>query len=285
MPRRSGRSALIVAPKCTANYVRSDDFSIPDFGAVPLVFGSPEVVEGYYTLETLERNLKHEPVNRHPESVDLWYRLLTALYRAFTEDFRFSDGADDKLTALQVRAELLALSLTSSKAGLDLLLAGYYSPAYATIRHMIETGLFCRFIDMNPGEVGAFYASETDPAKTKIPQPNVSTVVRQLKQGYPNERKWFESLHKGWRHMSNGSHPTAIGIVQTREQQTDRSIFGATYHPTLFLDGMRTGLVAVYCLAEEADRLQARSDAWRNTLQTLNLQLKSHLPTLVPPQS
>ena len=260
----------------------SGDFEIPDLGTTPLIFGPPDVVEGYHILEAMERNLKLEPFNRHPDSVVLWYRLLTLLHRAFAEGFEGADAPDEEVDAFQVRAELLALGLTSSKAGLDLLLAGYYSPAYATIRHMIETVLFCRFIDMSPEKAGAFSASDTDPGKTKIRRPKARTVVAKLKQGYPNERSWFQCLYSAWENMSDGSHPSGIGIVQTRDLEGGGGVLGATYHPALFLDGMRTGLVAVCCLAEESDRLQARSDAWRNTLQTLKVQMNSQLATLVP---
>lgn len=85
--------------------------------------------------------------------------------------------------------------------------------------------------------------------------------------------------------MSDGSHPSAIGIVQTHDEETGGSIFGATYHPALFRDGMRTELKASYCLAQNAERLQLRSDLWHQGLLYVEHRLESHLPTLVAGQT
>jgi len=163
-----------------------DDIEIPDLGDVPLLFGSPDLVEGYYQLEAAERNQGMGTLGRHAEELFIWYRSLTLHYRAFLRGFHF-DCSDEELIAYGLRLQLLALSLNSSKAALDLLLAGYYSPAFAAIRHMIETLLLCRNVEAWPREAAAFYHPE--PGKpTPPPRPKVKTMVAKLKRRYPLER-------------------------------------------------------------------------------------------------
>lgn len=172
----------------------SGDFEIPDLGTTPLIFGPPDVVEGYHILEAMERNLQLEPINRHPDSVLLWYRLLTLLHPAFAEGFEVADGTDEEVDAFQARAEFLALGLASSKASLDLLLTGYYSPAYAVIRHMIETVLLCRYTEMTPRHAAAVYSSQSDTGHAHSHLPKTQTMVTKLKKTYPNERRRFDHL-------------------------------------------------------------------------------------------
>ena len=106
----------------------------------PLLPGSPEVEEGYYDLEEHERNQMHVAMLAHEDAVALWYRALTLYRRAAL--LNWSISKDD--FAELVQSQLLGLGVSSMKAALDMLMAGYYSLAFAVIRHMLES--FVQFV-------------------------------------------------------------------------------------------------------------------------------------------
>lgn len=216
MPRRSRRLTPIVTPKLSVELMEPDDFSLPDLGAHPLLLGPPELVEGYHTLEAAERNIGAITLDQYVRAVEVWYRLLTLHNRAYLRGFPPISGSPKERIAWELRSELLTLGVASSKAALDLLLGGYYSPAYATIRHMIETVLVCRYVESWPNVAAAFYRA--DQGLPQPPPPRAPTMIRDLKKRYPAEKKLFEQLYRAWKNMSDGSHPSGIGILQTRDR-------------------------------------------------------------------
>lgn len=256
------------------------NFEIPDLGDPPLLFGPPDLVEGYHALEATERNIGAQTLDQYFKAVDVWYRLLTLHYRAYMRGFPPASGSPRERTAWELRSELLALGLASSKAALDLLLAGYYTPAYATIRHMIETVLVCRFVETWPNEAAAFYRAD-EGVPQPPPAPKVSTMIRKLKRRYPAEGKQvFEPLHRAWHNMSDGSHPSGIGIVQTRDRQSGDGILGPADHPMMFRDGARPGLIATLLIVGEVRSLHPLDEAWNAQFDALSTSVGLVLPLL-----
>lgn len=256
--------------------MQRDDFEIPDLGKRPLLFGRPELVEGYYALERTERNMGMGALGQHGPQVHLWYECLTLHYRAYRAGFPIGGGSPEEVSARVLRSELLALSLTSSKAALDLLLAGYYSPAYAAIRHMIETVLTCHYVEAWPSKAKEFYSKEPGTARPPSPA-KASSMVGRLKTRYSKDKGLYESVYKAWRNMSDGSHPSSIGIVQTRDYQSGMGVLGATYQPALFGDGVGPGLGISLSLLFEVRRLQPLDDQWNAQLDDLSTRLNRAL--------
>jgi hypothetical protein len=58
------------------------DLEPPPDQPLPLLPGPRDVVEGYYELETLERNQRRKTSSEHTDAVALWYRALTLHRRA-----------------------------------------------------------------------------------------------------------------------------------------------------------------------------------------------------------
>src|SRR5215203_3899141 len=100
------------------------DLEPPPDQPPPLLHGPREVVEGYYDLEALERNQRYQTLTMHPDAVALWYRALTLHQRALLleGDFGAEPGTPEG-TAQRLQMQLLCLSISSSKAALDMLLA------------------------------------------------------------------------------------------------------------------------------------------------------------------
>jgi hypothetical protein len=102
-------------------------------GAPPLLFGPDDVTEGYYELEELERGFSLDALRNHRDAVALWYRGLTLFRRGMIGMWEYlgEEGPGDIMSAWGIQANALGLSVGSAKASLDLLLAGYYSMAFA----------------------------------------------------------------------------------------------------------------------------------------------------------
>lgn len=284
MPRRSVRSTPICTPKRLGNPMQQDNFRLPDLGHPPLVFGPPDLVEGYYMLESAERNMGMGAITAHREPVHVWYGFLTMYFRAYMAGLLPATGSPEERTAWELRSELLVLGITSSKSALDLLLSGYYSPAYAVIRHMIETVLTCRYIEAWPKEADAFYRPGPG-ALRPPPRPKTQTMIRELKKRYPNEKALFDGLHKAWNNMGDGSHPSGIGIVQTRDLESDAGVIGATYHPAMFRDGVRPGLITTLLLLLEVKGLKPPDAEWNARLDALVTRMEQGLGIATPPTS
>src|SRR5215208_6794789 len=108
------------------------DFEQPPDQTPPLLFGPRDVVEGYYDLEVHERNQTFQTLTPYRDAVALWYRALTLHWRAMLGEWEFVDAVPGRpeLTAQGLQMQLLGLSVSASKAALDMLLAGYYSVAF-----------------------------------------------------------------------------------------------------------------------------------------------------------
>lgn len=256
--------------------MQRDDFEIPDLGCPPLNLGPPDLVEGYHALERMERTVGMGVIGEHAELVNVWYGFLTLYFRAYMSGLRPATGSREERTAWDLRSELLALGITSSKSALDLLLAGYYSPAYAVIRHMIETVVTCRYVENWPKEAAAFYRPESETLQHP-PRPKSQMMISKLKRRYPDEKLVFNGLYRAWSNMSDGSHPSGIGIVQTRDLESDAGILGATYHPAMFRDGVRPGLITSLLLLREVERLRPPNADWNGRLDALSKRMERGL--------
>lgn len=241
-----------------------DELDLPP----PRLFAPADVVEGYQILERLERRATLEALHQNREAVALWYRALTLYRRALPGVRDFSDlgDSDPRRTARQLQSQLLGLGISSAKAALDMLLTGYYSIAFAAIRHMLESFAQILFVDANPAQARRWYAGEAGGAEQPDP-PSMKIMVQDIKAYRElqtmNGRNLFDWLYHSWRLMSKGAHPSGAGIRQTESDRDDFFVFGATYHPELCLLGFDHGLFAVAALlplALNSERTQ--DEAW-----------------------
>lgn len=253
---------------------------VPDLGPVALLSGPLEVVEGYYELEQYARRQRQDTLTRHQADVELWYRLLTLHCVAFRRGFNFT-CPDEELAAYQARMQMLALGVSYSKAALDMLLVGYYSVAFGLIRHLIETWLISRYLEGYPDRAAAYY--QQDPEKPILHEPtNMQNVVARLKEKFREQKALFEQAHRAWKNMSKGSHPSGVGIAQTRGEQSGVGVLGSAYQPDLCRVGLSSGLFGAYFLVHETGRLRSQPEAWLAEVRRLEHALFAHLARLLP---
>lgn len=238
----------------------------------PLLSGPDEVTEGYYELEALEWEMTREALRQHREPVEFWYRALTLYCRGMLGEWNFTDVETDKtrMAVCGLQSKLLGLGVSSTKAALDMLLAGYYSIAFASIRHMLETFVQYVYVGVRPEEVMLWYKNSDAPdAQTKTP--GCRQMVDFIKQQQDLESPaFFDRIYDAWSLMSKGTHPTGQGIYQTVGDEGGKAfVFGATYHRNSCLVGFDHGLFATMQLLTALVGLCSQDDEWKSKLTDL----------------
>jgi len=236
--------------------------------SVPLLRGPDIVTEGYYELESLERQAALEAMRQHPTPVALWYRALTLYYRGITGQFDFSDVADDTtwLLVRNLQAQLLGLGISSAKSSLDALLVGYYSVAFAAIRHMIESIVLFHYVNLRPIEALLWYdeGAPHQPRKTPACRKMIDALKVASGDDHDQRMEW-ERIYGAWDSMSKGTHPTGEGLYQTvGVVEGKRFVIGPTYDRQLCLIAFDHGLWAVDGLLNRLSKLRVMDVEWQS---------------------
>ena len=106
----------------------------------PVLNAPPEVVAGYRTLHLEEARYTGIALQCVPAEIAVWHRYLTLFNKTMRrEHISLSGNQDDTHTSWGLRLSLASAAVASAKLTLDATLTGYYSQAFALIRHMLET--------------------------------------------------------------------------------------------------------------------------------------------------
>lgn len=241
----------------------------------PLLYGADDVTEGYYDLERLERAFTLQALGEQRDAVGLWYRILTLYQRGVmgTWDHPVPNAGKDALTVWGLQGQLLGLGVSSAKASLDMLLAGYYSMAYAGIRHMLETFVQFLYVEVCPDEAKLWYR-QPGGLKAQAKTPRCTKMIDTIK-AHPdldttsNKVQIWDEIYDSWLLMSKGSHPTGQGITQTIGDGQGKFVIGSTYDDELSAVGFDHGLFAILLLAQALSWVRPQDEAWRTELASL----------------
>lgn len=191
-----------------------------------MLFGPSSVVDGYCKLERIERGVALTTLRSFPADVSLWYRGLTIMEEPFLSTVFLAKG-DPTAQATIARLKLLTLSLSTSKAALDLLLEGQYSLAFSAIRHLLESTVQVIYLATFPEHVGNWNIdSETPGMRKMIDQLRKETKPRASLKEYADK---FDQIYDHWRFLSKGSHPTGLGLSQIEDQNDSTQHFLGTH--------------------------------------------------------
>jgi len=212
----------------------------------------------------------------HPDAVALWYRALTLHQRALLlkGDFGAEPGTPEG-TAQRLQMQLLCLSISSSKAALDMLLAGYYSIAFGAIRHMLESAIQCIYVGIEPDQALLWYAQEGRiKAQSKSPEMwKMRDAIKVKARLQPKDLPppaLIDRIYDDWDLMSKGSHPTGTGIMQTVVDGQEEYLYGPTYRRDHCLQGFQVGLFAVSAvLLAVLVLLKPQSEEWHSQREQL----------------
>lgn len=227
----------------------------------PMLFGSSQAVDGYCSLELGERSNALHTLRKHRVEISLWYRGLKLLLDPFEGEWVLPDEEPLK-SAYILRGDLLGLEISSVKAALDLILAGYYSLAFGAIRHMLESSAQSMYVYFFPDKTDAWELGNKNPRMRFL----IDQIMADLKKrGFESEQVHrFDHLYKSWELMSKGIHPTGEGLLQTRPTVKDpRNIVGPVYRSNLTHIAFDHGLWAVHMLLLLLPSLNRTDDGWQ----------------------
>jgi hypothetical protein len=245
----------------------ADWLPVPD-QTPPLLFGPAEVTEGYYELEALERNYVLQAMQAHRQETALWYRALTLYQRGMLGTWVY-EGDDTKIsrTVWGLQGQLLGLGVSSAKAGLDTLLAGYYSVTYGSIRHMLESYIQFLYVAVCPEDAKKWYRQPGGPDAQAEP-PGFGSMAKDIK-AHPlwTAEDLIDKVGASWKLMCKGAHPSGEGISQTTAEE-DGFVFGATYKKDMALAGFDHGFYALTMLLSGLSALRIQGETWTQQFES-----------------
>lgn len=207
---------------------------------VPMLFGSPNVVDGYCRFELIERGVMLYSLGEFSGAVELWYRAISLIEEPFKNTLNLMEDAA-KRTSHLTQLRLLTLSLSTSKSALDLHLRGHYSLSLAALRHQLETTIQVIYLASFPGQAFRWEVNSNTPS--------VRQMTDQLQKRMKADPSASGHLHKmtgiydQWSFLSKGSHPSGFGLTQIEDPEDGtRYILGTQYRHDLAAIGFVSGL-------------------------------------------
>ena len=223
----------------------------------------------YDDEERQEAAVRALTLREHSPAVSEWLFALELFAFAFAPDREFNTGAveEDRVPdgAYALRLQLLALSGRSAKPALDLLVAGYYTEAWALLRSMLEGWARCVYVRLRPEEFVRWYAPDTyprgdDPRKREANWGEIASVIRT--QGADGDRVLFEEALLRWELLNMGANPSGEGITQIHEDDLRVGMFTPKYHAGLCAHTFSHGVFVQRALLGELAKLGPHPEEW-----------------------
>src|SRR5215213_361898 len=149
------------------------------------------------------------------------------------EHISLSANQDDAHTSWGLRLSLASAAVASAKLTLDATLAGYYSQAFALIRHMLETWQQMAYVRLNEPAARQWFS----PDGVREPhQPNQNTIARGIRRFGKSDPMVLHNLgtvENLMRDLNQGAHPTVLAVMQTDTPDPEQRRLGATFNPDL----------------------------------------------------
>jgi hypothetical protein len=225
----------------------------------------PEVVAGYRTLHLEEARYPGIALQCTPAEIAVWHQYLTLFNKTMRrEHISLSANQDDAHTSWGLRLSLASAAVASAKLTLDATLAGYYSQAFASIRHMLETWQQMAYVRLNEPAARQLFS----PDGVREPhQPNQNTIARGIRRFGKSDPVVLQDLGVVETEISNlkeGAHPTVLTVMQTVTADPEQLRLGATFNPDLFRRTWRIGIVALAPLLHEIVQIVQVDEDWWN---------------------
>lgn len=245
-----------------------------------------DAIETFQSLEDAEEKLANEIIDNFGLAVATWSKSIARLGRYLVKNSQetsaIAEGTDE-WAAVGLRQTLLALSISSSKAALALLLSGHYSIAFAAIRHMIEISIQCFYLEEFPEQYRKWYDDPEDP--NQLPDtPSVRTMCSALhdllgateldQESIDESRASLDALRQTWSFLSKGSHPTIVGVYQI-ENTDEKEVRFIEARPSYYhlYYGFSCGITASIYLAQMLFRMYPDDHDLARELQSLQADL------------
>ena len=186
-----------------------------------------------------------------PDAVALWYRYLTLYDKALRREHESPSTFDDHHRAWDSRLRLASTAAATSKLALDAALAGYYSQAFALLRHMLETWQQMVYVRINPAAAQQWYSPD---GKRQPTEPLQSTIVNKLRKYGKQDRELGHNaaeIERQITYLHKGAHPSGLAAAQVETGKPGFLQLGANYDRRFLGHVMSKGIVAQALLVKE----------------------------------
>jgi len=230
----------------------------------PTLDGTADVIAGYRAFHVQEGKYTALALDAMPDAVATWYRLLSLFDRALRREHESpSTELDDQHRVWEIRLRLVSTSAATAKLALDATLAGYYSQAYALLRHLLETWQQMVYVRVNPSEAKRWWSPDGI-LPASVPSTNKITngltafgkTDRELGHNAAQVVIMIKEFHKG-------AHPSGLIVSQTNAGKAGFAQLGANFDRRFLANVMSKGTAAMALLLQEYARTSSVDTAWR----------------------
>jgi hypothetical protein len=230
----------------------------------PVLKVNDEVLQGYMALEREERRFTTHTLTQHREFVIVWYLHLT-LFREAIGAYRDRVATEAVSTAHILRLQFIAAAGGTAKLALDATLAGYYTQAFALVRHLFETWVRLEFLRLNPEGADRWYMGDDG---TPPQPPNEGTIHRYFRRHkeYPG-KQLVEQIIGTIESLNVMAHPSQHTLQQTRGVRPTQITVGANYDADLCARALHEGAHAFRFVSAHLIELAEPPQSWRERFQ------------------
>ncbi|MDP9472571.1 MAG: hypothetical protein M3Q71_18220 [Chloroflexota bacterium] len=230
----------------------------------PVLAASDELLVGYLVLEREERRYTEHALSQHGAMVAHWYRLLTLLWFAVESAAPPPDERPRSLDSL-LRIQFIAAAAGTAKLVLDATLAGYYTQAFALIRHLLETWLRLEYLHARPDMAEHWYVGEDG----RPPRPPGEGAIRKevYRAANGDRRQVINRVIQTIDKLNVMAHPSPHTLQQTIGVHPNQYNFGANYDAGLCVGALHEGQGALSLILAAFNQDAPQSEAWRDELR------------------
>lgn len=236
----------------------------------PMLSGPSNLIAGYEAFHDQEGRYTQIALREMPDAAAIWYRYLTLFDHTLRGELESpSLELDDKHRAWDLRLRLASVACATAKLALDAALAGYYSQAFALLRHMLETWQQMVYVRFNPIAAELWFSPDgVKPAR----EPGTSTIVNKLRGYAKGDMELANNVaivEKQIRHLHKGAHPSAMVVGQAAAKEPGWLYLGAKFDRRYLANVTSNGTLAMALLLHEIAHSVPVDDAWREEFNAI----------------
>jgi hypothetical protein len=214
--------------------------------AKPMLAVEAPIASGYVNLHETEAHQTLLSLEAMPEAVRVMYRYLTV----YDGMMRREHDCDGDL-ACQLRLRLAAVAASTMKASLDLALAGYYSPAYALVRHLLETWQALAYLRINPSAARQWFSPDGTRRARPPSRRRIANRVSQPGSGFEEMQANAQTVKRMIEKCHDGAHPSMLTMLQPEIGRDDYMQLGGNFQRRYLAEWMSHATAAFALVIHE----------------------------------
>lgn len=206
-----------------------------------------------------------------PGAARCMYRYVTLFDGMLRGDLECSDDTQTQLISCQLRLRLAVTAVSSTKVSFDLALAGYYSQAFAILRHMLETWQVMAYLRVCPESWRLWYPSPNGNPPNPPDQQTMANRLRRPGVGFPEIRTNALEVERLVRGCHAGAHPSILAMSQPETGVNSQMQLGGNFNRRYLRDWYSVATAASALLVHEIEFTVARDQWYKREFEELAL--------------